>query len=94
MCRVSVSRRTPPEFIAGTLPYMAREQTGRMNRSIDSRSDLYSMGVVLYEMLTVTLPFAGSNLMERVHAHIAREPVPPHERSKDIPGPASGIVIP
>src|SRR5262245_31321203 len=84
---------TPPEFIAGTLLYMAPEQTGRMNRSIDSRSDLYSMGVVLYEMLTGTLPFAASDPMELVHAHIAREPVPPHERSKDVPGPVSGIVM-
>jgi serine/threonine protein kinase len=46
----------PPEFIAGTLPYMAPEQTGRMNRSIDSRSDLYSLGVTLYEMLTAICP--------------------------------------
>jgi serine/threonine protein kinase len=52
------------------------------------------MGVVLYEMLTGTLPFAASNPMERLHAHIARQLVPLHERSKDIPGPASGIVIP
>ena len=42
----------PPEFIAGTLPYMAPEQTGRMNRSIDSRSDLYSLGMTFYQMLT------------------------------------------
>ena len=46
----------PPEFIAGTLPYMAPEQTGRMNRSIDSRSDLYALGVTLYEMLTAACP--------------------------------------
>ena len=84
---------TPPEFIAGTLSYMAPEQTGRMNRSIDSRSDLYSMGVVLYEMLTGTLPFPASDPMELVHAHIARQPVPPHERSKDVPGSVSGIVM-
>ena len=57
----------PPEFIAGTLPYMAPEQTGRMNRSIDSRSDLYALGVTLYEMLTGTLPFTASDPMELVH---------------------------
>ena len=50
----------PPEFIAGTLAYMAPEQTGRMNRSIDSRSDLYSLGVTLYQMLTGSLPFTAS----------------------------------
>ena len=54
----------PPEFIAGTLPYMAPEQTGRMNRSVDSRSDLYSFGVLLYEMLTGSLPFAATDPME------------------------------
>jgi serine/threonine protein kinase len=66
----------PPEFIAGTLAYMAPEQTGRMNRSIDSRSDLYSLGVILYEMLTGSLPFTASDPMEWVHCHIARQPVP------------------
>src|SRR5262249_31972839 len=59
----------PPEFIAGTLAYMAPEQTGRMNRSIDSRSDLYSLGVTLYEMLTGSLPFIASDPMEWVHCH-------------------------
>src|SRR3984885_15799406 len=54
----------PPEFIAGTLAYMAPEQTGRMNRSIDSRSDLYALGVTLYEMVTGTLPFTASDPME------------------------------
>ncbi len=47
----------PPEIIAGTLAYMAPEQTGRMNRSMDARSDLYSLGVTLYQMLTGALPF-------------------------------------
>ena len=75
----------PPEFIAGTLPYMAPEQTGRMNRSIDSRSDLYALGVTLYEMLTGTLPFTASDPMELVHAHIARQTTPPCERLKSIP---------
>ena len=67
----------PPEVIAGTLAYMAPEQTGRMNRSIDSRSDLYALGVTLYQMLTGTLPFTASDPMEWVHCHIARQPVPP-----------------
>jgi PAS domain S-box-containing protein len=82
----------PPELVAGTLAYMAPEQTGRMNRSIDSRSDLYSLGVTLYEMLTGSLPFVASDPMEWVHCHIARQPVPPVERTKDLPVPVSAIV--
>jgi predicted ATPase/signal transduction histidine kinase/ActR/RegA family two-component response regulator len=82
----------PPEVIAGTLAYMAPEQTGRMNRSIDARSDLYSLGVTLYQMLTGTLPFAAADPLEWVHCHIARQPTPPGERAK-IPGPLSAIVM-
>jgi serine/threonine protein kinase len=82
--RLPRERQTPvpPEFVAGTLAYMAPEQTGRMNRSIDSRSDLYSFGVTLYEMLTGSLPFTASDPLEWVHCHIARKPVPPTERLK------------
>jgi PAS domain S-box-containing protein len=83
----------PPEFLAGTLAYMAPEQTGRMNRSIDSRSDLYSFGVTLYEMLTGGLPFTASDPMEWVHCHIARKVVPPGERSKNVPASLSAIVM-
>ena len=83
----------PPEFIAGTLPYMAPEQTGRMNRSTDSRSDLYSYGVTLYEMLTGWLPFTASDSMEWVHCHVARRPMPPDERTKEIPRTVSSIVM-
>jgi serine/threonine protein kinase len=54
----------PPEVIAGTLAYMAPEQTGRMNRSLDSRSDFYAYGVTLYEMLTGALPFTATDPME------------------------------
>src|SRR6201987_2068555 len=83
----------PPETIAGTLPYMAPEQTGRMNRSIDSRSDLYSLGVTLYEILTGSLPFSASDPMEWVHCHIARQPIPPRERGKEIPPALSAIIL-
>jgi PAS domain S-box-containing protein len=83
----------PPEVIAGTLAYMAPEQTGRMNRSIDSRSDLYALGVTLYEMSTGNLPFAASDPMEWVHCHIARRPVPPAERLKEVPGIVSAIIM-
>jgi serine/threonine protein kinase len=67
----------PPEVIAGTLAYMAPEQTGRMNRSVDARSDLYSLGVTSYEMLTGVLPFSAADPMEWIHRHIARQPMPP-----------------
>ncbi len=70
----------PPEYIAGTLAYMAPEQTGRMNRSIDSRSDLYALGVTFYQMLTGRLPFSAADPMEWVHCHIARKPLAPAER--------------
>jgi PAS domain S-box-containing protein len=83
----------PPEFIAGTLAYMAPEQTGRMNRSIDSRSDLYALGVTFYQMLTGGLPFSAADPMEWVHCHIARQPVPPCERLQDVPGSVSAIIM-
>jgi PAS domain S-box-containing protein len=82
----------PPEFIAGTLAYMAPEQTGRMNRSIDARSDLYALGVTLYQMLTGHLPFTASEPMEWVHCHIARRPIPPAERV-EVPYTVSAIIM-
>ncbi|MBV8277990.1 MAG: AAA family ATPase, partial [Verrucomicrobia bacterium] len=83
----------PPETIAGSLAYMAPEQTGRVNRSIDSRSDLYAFGVTLYELLTGTLPFTATDPMEWVHCHIARQPAAPTTRVGDIPGQLSAIVM-
>src|SRR5215467_13995431 len=83
----------PPETIAGTLAYMAPEQTGRMNRSIDSRSDLYALGVTFYQMLTGALPFTAADAMEWVHCHLARRPAAPVERLKEIPGAVSAIVM-
>ncbi len=82
----------PPEIISGTLAYMAPEQTGRMNRSIDTRSDLYSLGVTLYEMVTGALPFAANDPLEWVHCHIARQPVPPDDRAA-VPEPLSALVM-
>ena len=83
----------PPEYIAGTLPYMAPEQTGRINRSINSRSDLYSLGISLYQMLTGALPFSASDPMEWVHCHVARRPESPKERLTDIPDAVSAIIM-
>jgi PAS domain S-box-containing protein len=82
----------PPEIIAGTLAYIAPEQTGRMNRSIDTRSDLYSVGVTLYEMLTGELPFDAADPLEWVHCHIARQPTPPGDRAA-VPEPLSAIIM-
>ena len=83
----------PPETIAGTLAYMAPEQTGRMNRSIDSRSDLYALGVTFYQMLTGVLPYTAAEPMEWVHCHLATRPMPPAERVREIPGVISAIVM-
>ena len=82
-----------PELIEGTLAYMAPEQTGRMNSSIDSRSDLYSLGVTLYQMLTGYLPFMGADPMDWVHCHIAKNPAPPVERRRNVPAPVSAIIM-
>ncbi len=83
----------PPETIAGTLAYMAPEQTGRMNRSIDSRSDLYAFGVTLYQMLTGALPFTATDPMEWIHCHIAKMPVSPRARQETVPATISRIVM-
>jgi serine/threonine protein kinase len=82
----------PIETIAGTLAYMAPEQTGRMNRSIGTRSDLYSLGVTLYQMFTGMLPFSAAAPLEWVHCHIARQPAPPGDRAA-VPEPLSAIVM-
>jgi len=83
----------PPESIAGTLAYMAPEQTGRMNRSIDARSDLYSLGITFCEILTGTLPFVAATALEWLHCHIARQPAPPDEKIAGIPRVISVIIM-
>lgn len=82
-----------PAVMEGTLGYMAPEQTGRINRSVDHRSDLYSLGITLYEMVVGALPFAASDAIEWVHSHIARQPPPPSLRREGIPPQIDAIIL-
>src|SRR5262245_35944199 len=82
----------PPGEIAGTLAYMAPEQTGLVNRSVDSRSDLYAFGVTLYEMLTGSVPFTVTDPAELIHCHVARQPPPLDGHGTTIPRPIAAIV--
>ena len=82
-----------PAALEGTLAYIAPEQTGRMNRSLDYRADLYSLGVTLYELLTGVLPHESADPLEMVHFHIAGKPMPPRERSGSVPVAVSDIVM-
>jgi predicted ATPase/GAF domain-containing protein/anti-anti-sigma regulatory factor/tRNA A-37 threonylcarbamoyl transferase component Bud32 len=84
---------TSPAALEGTLPYMSPEQTGRMNRAVDLRADLYSLGATLFEMLTGAVPFPATDPTEIIHCHIARTPTPPHERSTEIPRVLSDMVM-
>jgi diguanylate cyclase (GGDEF)-like protein len=81
-----------PTVMGGTLAYISPEQTGRMNCAVDYRSDLYSLGITFYEMLTGEVPFRSNDAMEIIHSHIAKEPLPPRELNPDIPEPLSRIV--
>lgn len=75
------------------LAYMSPEQTGRMNRSLDYRSDYYSLGVVLFELLTGQLPFAADDPLEWVHNHISRKPPTPHSLNQEVPEAVSAIIM-
>ncbi|WP_349775300.1 trifunctional serine/threonine-protein kinase/ATP-binding protein/sensor histidine kinase [Geitlerinema calcuttense] len=92
-----LTRETPtltnPSVLEGTLAYMSPEQTGRMNRTLDYRTDFYSLGVTFYEILTHQLPFTATDPMELVHCHIAKQPVPPHLVNPDVPKVISEIVM-
>ena len=82
-----------PNYIEGTLAYMSPEQTGRMNRSIDYRTDFYSLGVTFYEMLAGQLPFNSNDPMELVHCHIAKQPRSLNQLNPEIPKAVVDIVM-
>ena len=82
-----------PHKLDGNLAYMSPEQTGRMNRPIDFRTDFYSLGVTLYELLTRTKPFTSSDPLELIHAHVAKLPPAPSTVNPDIPSMLDKIVL-
>ncbi|MGL4503278.1 MAG: serine/threonine protein kinase, partial [Planktothrix sp.] len=82
-----------PNLLEGTLAYISPEQTGRMNCSLDYRTDFYSLGITFYELLTGQLPFETQDSLELVHCHIAKQPIPPHEIQPTIPIVLSKIVM-
>jgi predicted ATPase/signal transduction histidine kinase len=92
-----LSRENPtirnPNTLEGTLAYISPEQTGRMNRTLDYRSDLYSLGVTLYEMFTGRLPFESLDPVELVHCHIAKLPTPVSQVNPEVPTYVSDIVM-
>ncbi|WP_437625970.1 AAA family ATPase [Sorangium sp. So ce1151] len=82
-----------PAVLADVLPYVSPEQTGRMSRGVDYRTDLYALGVVLYQMLTGQRPFEAQDPMELIHAHLALAPAPPSRVDPAIPEAVSGVVL-
>jgi len=82
-----------PDVIEGTLSYMSPEQTGRMNRGVDYRTDIYSLGATFYEMLTGEVPFKYKDPMELIHSHIARQPLSPRDMNSSIPPVLSAIIL-
>ncbi|NEQ84225.1 MAG: AAA family ATPase, partial [Moorea sp. SIO2I5] len=82
-----------PNVLEGTLAYISPEQTGRMNRAIDYRTDFYSLGVTFYELLTGQLPFPSNDVLELVHCHIAKQPTRPQELKPEIPPILSALLL-
>ena len=92
-----LSRETPafrnPNVLEGTLAYISPEQTGRMNRAIDYRTDFYSLGVTFYQLLTGQLPFTSTDPLEVIHNHLAKQPRPPRELQPTVPLVLSQIIM-
>ena len=84
---------TDPSRPAGQPAYRSPEQSGRMNRPVDYRTDLYSLGLVLYALATGAPPFEGEDPLALMHAHLARDPQPPHERAPWLPRPLSRLIL-
>ncbi len=82
-----------PNVLEGTLVYMSPEQTGRMNRALDYRTDFYSLGATFYELFTGILPFETTDPMELVHCHIAKQPLPPTQVNPDVPRTLSNLIM-
>jgi predicted ATPase/signal transduction histidine kinase/tRNA A-37 threonylcarbamoyl transferase component Bud32 len=80
-------------LLEGTLAYMSPEQTGRMNRTLDYRTDFYSLGVTFYELLTGVRPFQAHDTLEWFHAHMAQSPRPPRELVPGLPPTLSELVM-
>lgn len=83
----------PTQILEGTLPYLAPEQTGRMNRCIDYRTDFYSLGITLYQLFTNSLPFEAKDNLQLIHCHLAVQPVTPMARVPSLPKAISDIVL-
>ena len=83
----------PPQLLEGTLPYMSPEQTGRMNRTVDRRTDMYSLGATIFEIFTGRPPFTSRDMMELVHSHIAKKPIIPSRLNPEIPETLSNIIL-
>ena len=90
---IGLSPDDVPSELTGTLHYIAPEQTGRMGRGVDHRADLYAAGATLYEMLTGSPPFAGSDAVALVHAHLARTPVAPATINPRVPRLLSDLAL-
>ncbi|MBD2209952.1 AAA family ATPase [Nostoc linckia FACHB-104] len=83
---------TNPNHMEGTLEYMSPEQTGRMNRSVDYRSDFYSLGVTFYEILTAQQPFQSNDPLELIHYHIAKQATPIQQLNPEVSQALAAIV--